>query len=56
LLAGVIVVILIVGVLAAYFDYATWSAVAGMTIWLKLIADFILGRHAHSSKLKSKPE
>jgi ABC-type phosphate transport system permease subunit len=56
LLAGVIVVTLIVGVLAAYFDYATWSAVAGTTIWLKLIADFILSRHAHPPKLKNKPQ
>lgn len=56
LLAGVIVVTLIVGVLAAYFDYATWSAAAGMTIWLKLIADFIIGRHAHPPTLKSKSE
>ena len=54
LLAGVIVAILIVGILAAYFDYATWSAVAGTTIWLKLIADFIIGRHAHPPALKSK--
>jgi hypothetical protein len=47
LLAGVIVVTVIVGVLTASFDYATWSATAGVTIWLKLIADFILSRHAH---------
>ncbi len=56
LLAGVIVVILIIGVLAAYFDYATWSSVAGVTIWLKLIADFILSRHAHPISLNSKPK
>jgi hypothetical protein len=47
LLAGVVVVCTIVGVLTAVFDYATWSAMAGVTIWLKLIADFILGRQAH---------
>jgi hypothetical protein len=47
LLAGVVVVSVIVGVLAAAYDYATWSAMAGVTIWLKLIADFILGRQAH---------
>ncbi len=56
LLAGVIVVILVVGVLAAYFDYATWSATAGITIWLKLIADFILARHAHPITLKRESE
>lgn len=47
LLAGIVVVFTIVGVLTAAFDYATWSAMAGVTIWLKLIADFILGRQAH---------
>lgn len=51
-LAGVIVVLVIIGVLTAYLDYATWSAVAGTTIWLKLIADFILRRHAHPITLK----
>jgi hypothetical protein len=47
LLAGVVVVSVIAGLLTAAFDYATWSAMAGVTIWLKLIADFILGRQAH---------
>jgi F0F1-type ATP synthase assembly protein I len=56
LLAGVIVVVVIVGVLTAYFNYATWSAIAGTTIWLKLIADFILRRHAHPIVLKRKSE
>jgi hypothetical protein len=54
LLAGVIVLVVIIGVVTAYFDYATWSAAAGITIWLKLIADFILGRHAHPLPLKGK--
>jgi F0F1-type ATP synthase assembly protein I len=52
LLAGVVVVLVIIGVLTAYFDYATWSAIAGVTIWLKIIADFILRRHAHPITLK----
>ena len=56
LLAGVIVVTLIIGVLAAYYDYATWSATAGVTIWLKLMADFIISRHAHPIILKKKAE
>lgn len=47
LLAGGVVIAVIIGVITAYFDYATWSAAAGTTIWLKLIADFILSRHAH---------
>ena len=47
LLAGASIVIVIVSVLTAYYDYTTWSATAGITIWMKLIADFILSRHAH---------
>jgi hypothetical protein len=56
LLAGVVVVLVIIGVLTAYLDYATWSAVAGSTIWLKLVADFILRRHAHPIVLKRESE
>ena len=54
LLAGVVASTAIVGVLNARFDYATWSAMAGVTIWLKLIADFILSRHAHPSATRNK--
>lgn len=56
LLGGVIVLWVIIGVLTAQLDYATWSATAGITIWLKMIADFILSRHAHPIVLKSKGE
>lgn len=56
LLAGIVVLIVIVGVLTAHFDYQTWSAMAGITIWLKLIADFILSRHAHPFWKKPKSE
>lgn len=48
LLAGGVMLTVILGVLAALFDYATWSSMAGITIWLKLIADFIIARHAHA--------
>jgi hypothetical protein len=54
LLAGVVVVTVIVGVLTASYDYSTWSAMAGVTIWLKIIADFILSRHAHPFTFKKK--
>jgi len=56
LLAGIVVLAVIVGVLMAYFDYQTWSAMAGITIWLKIIADFILSRHAHPFWNKPKSE
>lgn len=47
LLAGLIVVWVILNILAGNMSYDTWSAYAGITIWLKFIADFILSRHAH---------
>jgi len=50
------VLYVIVGVLTAQLDYTTWSATAGITIWLKMIADFILSRHAHPMVLKRKSE
>jgi hypothetical protein len=56
LLGGVVVVVVILGVLSASLDYATWSAMAGVTIWLKLIGDFILSRHAHPMFGKKKTD
>lgn len=56
LLSGVVVVWVIFGVLTATLDYATWSATAGMTIWMKIIADFILARQAHPIILKRKED
>jgi hypothetical protein len=54
LLGGGVVVFVIVGVLSGGMDYATWSSTAGITIWLKIIADFILSRQAHPMLLKRK--
>lgn len=51
LVAGLVVVWVIGSVVAGTMAYDTWSAIAGMTIWLKFIADFILGRHAHATTL-----
>lgn len=47
LIGGGILVANIGGVLFLAVEYATWSAIAGSTLWMKLIADFILSRHAH---------
>ena len=54
-IAGAIVVTVIGGVIAAQWPFDMWSAVAGSTIWMKLIADFILSRHAHPIWGKKKP-
>lgn len=47
LVAGAIGLTLIVGVVAALFTYETWSSTAGMTLWGKIIGDFIISRQAH---------
>jgi hypothetical protein len=47
LIGAGILVFVILGVFAGSLEYATWSAIAGSTIWMKIIFDFILSRHAH---------
>jgi len=47
LVGGVIIVFNIVGIVTGVLEYAAWSAIAGSTIWMKFIFDFILSRHAH---------
>ena len=54
LIAGTIVVVVIVAVSLGKLDYATWSAIAGSTIWCKFFMDFGLSRHAHSGIAKPK--
>jgi hypothetical protein len=48
LLAGGVAVAVILGVLLAGWPFDTWTAIAGSTLWCKLIADFALSRHAHA--------
>jgi len=47
LIAGGVIVVAIVGVVIGHYEYETWSAMAGVTIWCKFFADFLLSRHAH---------
>ena len=47
LIGAGIVLFVILGVVSARLDYETWSAIAGSTIWMKFIIDFILSRQAH---------
>ncbi len=59
LIAGGIAVTAIIGVAAAVFTYETWSSMAGMTLWAKIIGDFIISRQAHpftARKRKKQPE
>lgn len=54
LVGAAIVLTVIVGVVGGHYDYETWSATAGVTIWGKVIADFILSRHAHPMVIKKR--
>lgn len=47
LIGAAILIFVIIGVATGSLAYATWSAIAGSTIWMKIIFDFILSRHAH---------
>lgn len=47
LIGSAILILVILGVVSATLAYETWSAIAGSTIWMKLIFDFILSRQAH---------
>jgi hypothetical protein len=54
LICGVVAVWVIFGVLFLGLAFDTWSATAGITIWGKFFADFILSRHAHPISLGKK--
>ncbi|WP_126446214.1 hypothetical protein [Sulfuricystis multivorans] len=47
LVAATILIFVIFGVVSGLLDYGSWTAIAGSTIWMKLIFDFILSRQAH---------
>lgn len=47
LVAGGITLATIICVVLGLWAYETWSAVAGSTIWMKFVFDFILSRQAH---------
>lgn len=47
LLGGLIMTYAIFGVVFLGLPYETWSAIAGSTLWMKIIFDFIIRRHAH---------
>lgn len=47
LVGGTVIVVVIIGVTVGILHYDSWTAVAGSTIWMKFVFDFILSRHAH---------
>jgi hypothetical protein len=54
LIAGSVIVGVIISILFGRLDYDSWTALAGITIWCKFFAGFILGRHAHPAAPKKK--
>lgn len=47
LIAGLVILVTILGVLGGFFPYKTWSAVVGVTLWMKIFSDYIVSRQAH---------
>lgn len=47
LVAGSIIVGVIIAIVFGQLAYDSWTALAGITIWCKFFANFILSRHAH---------
>ena len=56
LIAGGIAVGVILLVVFAGIPYETWTAIAGSTIYMKFIFDFIVSRHAHPFWGKKTPK
>ena len=54
--AGIIILFVIVGVIAGAMEYDTWTAIAGSTLWMKFIFDFILSRQAHPIAIGRKKQ
>jgi hypothetical protein len=54
LIGGVVMVWLIFGIVSGAFEYDTWTAIGGVTIWCKFFFDFALSRQAHPIKIKTK--
>lgn len=48
LLAGMVLLIDILLIITTGLAFAKWTAIAGSTIWMKFIFDFILSQQAHA--------
>jgi hypothetical protein len=57
LIAGALITYTVFGIVVLAMPFDTWSAIAGSTIWMKMIMDFVLRRHAHTkfNKPEKKP-
>lgn len=50
IIGGIIVLFVIGGVVTGSMEFDTWTAIAGSTIWMKFMFDFLISRHAHPMK------
>jgi hypothetical protein len=54
LAAGSTALFTIIGILWPFLNYETWSKIAGITLWMKIFADYIVSRTAHPFKINKK--
>ena len=54
LVAGGTALFTIIGILWPFLTYETWSKIAGITLWMKIFADYIVSRTAHPFKISKK--
>jgi ABC-type phosphate transport system permease subunit len=54
LITGSICIYVIISVVMGLYPYDTWSAIAGTTIWGKIIADLIIRMQAHPFQFGKK--
>ncbi len=47
LIGGIVFAVVILLILITGLKYETWSAIVGVTLWMKLLADFAISRFAH---------
>ena len=52
LIAGLIFAIVILLIIYPGLAYENWTAIAGVTLWMKFLAEFILSRNAHMKDKK----
>jgi len=55
LLGGTVAAATVLWVLIEQPPYEAWNAMGGVTIWLKVFANFILARHAHVGRARREP-
>jgi len=56
LVAGGIAAGTILGILGGFLPYETWSAIVGVTLWMKIFIDYIISRQAHPWIIRRKPK